>query len=541
MKTAVIRHRVADFLKSHAPFDSLNNEDLLALAGSGRVKFHESEEDLFSAGDAVGAQVWVIQQGRVEMWEADQRRDVLGAGDLLGLEGVAGLDRYTYTARTSTDVILYAVDASLFESMVARYDDVSRYLAAHFSLSSVAGVGRTSWLDAAAPPGSFLQARFGVTLPMTTREAVRQMLAQDTEELMHEGRVALTADVLAMFCHRNPARLLREIRQAGSAEEMIPLLDLATRMVMEAMAHATDVDDGARIGAAVVSAMAECAVRLAEEGLDHFERPALPSGWLTFGAAARYDLIRPRWPNMAAVYDDSADATPDAGVFFTMWNGQADSWLHRFGLMETAAVWPPGTHPCMPLSAWKSFFTETIARPLGHDLYARREFFDLRTMAGDPRVLHHLQSHIGDELGKPNALVPLLANDTLSHLPPMTFFGGLVLELDGGERPAFDVTETALTPIADAARVFALGRRRLEVTNTLDRLASAAADFPAHARLFEESAEAFRIALYHQTLAGGPRIDPSRLGRYDSRLLKTAFGSIQRLLELTHTIFVAGA
>jgi CBS domain-containing protein len=114
----------------------------------------------------------------------------------------------------------------------------------------------------------------------------------------------------------------------------------------------------------------------------------------------------------------------------------------------------------------------------------------------------------------------------------------LVVELDGGERPAFDVSETALTPIADAARVFALSARRLSVTNTLDRLTAAAADFPSRAAVFEEAAEAFRVALYHQTLAGSPKIDARRLGRYDSRLLKTAFASIQRLLEFTMETFV---
>ena len=67
MKTTVIRHRVADFLRSHAPFDALAADDLLALAGSGRVKFHESEESIFEEGDMIGPMVWVIQQGRVEL------------------------------------------------------------------------------------------------------------------------------------------------------------------------------------------------------------------------------------------------------------------------------------------------------------------------------------------------------------------------------------------------------------------------------------------------------------------------------------------
>ena len=112
-------------------------------------------------------------------------------------------------------------------------------------------------------------------------------------------------------------------------------------------------------------------------------------------------------------------------------------------------------------------------------------------------------------------------------------------EFDGGQQPAFDVAAAALTPIADVARVFTLAARRLEVTNTLHRLAAAALHFPARATVFEQAAEAFRIALYHQTLAGTNRIDPAQLGRYDSRLLKTAFASIERLLEFTAETFHA--
>ena len=91
MKTSVIRHRVADFLKTHAPFDALAEPDLLDLAGSGRVKFHESDEYILQQGDAKGAVLWIIQQGRVELMEGrpsgDRLRDVLGEGDLLGLTG----------------------------------------------------------------------------------------------------------------------------------------------------------------------------------------------------------------------------------------------------------------------------------------------------------------------------------------------------------------------------------------------------------------------------------------------------------------------
>ena len=44
METAVISYRVADFLKTHAPFHGVAEDDLLALASGGRVRFYEPNE-----------------------------------------------------------------------------------------------------------------------------------------------------------------------------------------------------------------------------------------------------------------------------------------------------------------------------------------------------------------------------------------------------------------------------------------------------------------------------------------------------------------
>src|ERR1041384_6403552 len=106
MKTSVIRHRVADFLKTHAPFDALSEPDLLELAGSGRVKFHESDEYVLRQGDAKGQIVWVIQRGRVELIEqhasGEQLRDVLGEGELIGLDRFAGDGSVACSAKTAS-------------------------------------------------------------------------------------------------------------------------------------------------------------------------------------------------------------------------------------------------------------------------------------------------------------------------------------------------------------------------------------------------------------------------------------------------------
>jgi len=184
---------VADFLKQHAPFDILPEADLLDLAGSGKVKFHEAEEYVFRQGDPKGHFVWTIQQGRVELVEerptGEHLRDVLGEGDLLGLERFAGDGSCLYSARTASDVILYGVAATQFESTVDRYPSVRRFLAAHVSVSGNLGFNRTSWLEADAPPLAFLRSRLDV-LPRdaSTKDAV-SVLAES-----RSGVVALVDD-----------------------------------------------------------------------------------------------------------------------------------------------------------------------------------------------------------------------------------------------------------------------------------------------------------------------------------------------------------
>ena len=609
MKTSVIRYRVADFLKRYAPFDAISEPDLLDLAASGRVKFHQSNEYVFRQGETNGQLVWIVQQGRVELLEqsasGEQLRDVLGEGDLLGLERFAGDGPRLYSARTATDVILYGVAAPVFESLIVQYPTVKRFLSAHFSVSGILGFGKTSWLDAEPPSMDFLRARLVVipldasfaeaapaligarngaaafvdeskhpvgiiapidfcarltarpcpptiAAPLSTRAIVREMLRARTEELAITAdgsansplQAILTASELALFCGHNPVRLLKAIRQAGSVEEIAPLLQLATRLVLEAMAQPVDVDDCCQIGTEVAAALANACIRLASAqvlaaGIDP---PAASFCWMMFGVSARGELLRAALPTIAAVYDDSNDAfKPEDRMYFAAVAGETMAWFHDCGVAGPGLLWPRGSQPCMPLSAWRQLYCETIRNPLDHDLYARREFFDVLPLSGDFPMLEKLHNEISLELDGHETAIPLLANDTLGHLPPLTFFHGLVLELDGAQRDSFDIASAAIAPITGAARVFAIAKRRLTPANTLQRLAAAQLDFPENTAIFSEAADAFRIALYYQAISGGPQINAGNLGRFDQLLLKTAFSSIQRLLEFTASTFIPTA
>lgn len=137
MNTATIRYRVADFLSRHAPFQFVEQADLLSLAGSGSVRFHEKDEYIFRQGEPRREYVSVIQQGMVDLHEetaaGTRLRDRLGEGELLGIGRFLEAKHYLYTAKTSGDVLLYRFPAAEFDRIVAKYPQVADYLSAYFS------------------------------------------------------------------------------------------------------------------------------------------------------------------------------------------------------------------------------------------------------------------------------------------------------------------------------------------------------------------------------------------------------------------------
>ena len=134
METASISYRVADFLKKHAPFHAVADADLLALTEQGRVRFYEPNEYILWQGEPHKAHVFVIQQGTVSLWdEAGERpelRDVRGPGDMLGLERYNDARSCLHTARSESDVVIYAFQTDDFEGSVLKYPHAAQYVAA---------------------------------------------------------------------------------------------------------------------------------------------------------------------------------------------------------------------------------------------------------------------------------------------------------------------------------------------------------------------------------------------------------------------------
>ncbi len=136
-ETWSIRYRVVDFLKQYPPFQAMAEDDLLALASRGRVRFHETDEYLYWQGQR-GPFLLVIQQGTVSLWEdsggGEQLRDIRGPGDLLAIDSLLGSETYLHSAKANSDVLLYALETADFLPLLDKYPSSSRYVAAHASV-----------------------------------------------------------------------------------------------------------------------------------------------------------------------------------------------------------------------------------------------------------------------------------------------------------------------------------------------------------------------------------------------------------------------
>jgi CBS domain-containing protein len=245
--------------------------------------------------------------------------------------------------------------------------------------------------------------------------------------------------------------------------------------------------------------------------------------------------MQPSFPTIAAIYDDLHPLyNPADRKYFLVVAEKVAHWLQESGLSGDLMCWPEGANPAMALSDWKRLYSDTIQHPLDHDLYTCRGFFDIQLLTGEPSILTALQVHIAEAFSKESLALALLANDTLSHVPPLTFFEGLVVGIDGARSESFDIDAAILSPIADAARVYALATGNFNTSGTLSRLQQS-----ADSAL--EAMEAFRVALYYRTLEGAPHIAPSRLGKLDQNLIKSALNSTKRFLEATFQRFTEPA
>jgi CBS domain-containing protein len=104
-------HDIAEFLRQHPPFDTLDDE-LAAIAASAEVEFFAAGTAIVESADATWEYVYVVRRGAVELAMGDRLMDVMGEGELFGYLSVLQERPLGFTARAAEDTLVYRIPAT---------------------------------------------------------------------------------------------------------------------------------------------------------------------------------------------------------------------------------------------------------------------------------------------------------------------------------------------------------------------------------------------------------------------------------------------
>jgi CBS domain-containing protein len=566
MHTAAIGYRVADFLKQHPPFNSIEEPDLLSLVSRGRVKFHESDEFLCWQNGAYSPFFFVIQQGSVSLWEEaggkEHLRDVRGPGDIIGIERFLGSQSSPYSAKSNGDVVLYALLADDFEPLLAKYPQAKRYVDAH---STAGGVYHDAAHQGVHEKFVAELARhsepLSCSLGSTVAEAAQLMRVENSDAVavMLGGKLhgLLTArDIVSWAADcGSPSQTVEHI-MGTSPPPVAPQTSVSDCVLAMSRANSNFValtTDGTPEGEflrllssadlqpgfgdnplAILREIAHASgievLRLMHRRARAFllEQLAEPStvDWLAAFADRINLAIAKRLTELAGNASDQwtwcfwgaagrcellVPAEPEVALLCRdaadVARGHQALQRLRADLAECGYL--PHAAPdfdakilCATVATWRDRFSEWIREPIWTQMYRARPLFDLRPAWGDSEPWQRLEQSAREIIRAEPSFQKVLANDCMSELPPLTFFQDAVVDESGERTEVFALQLRALGPVVEVGRVFGIANQRVLGSSTLERLELARSRMPAHESIFREAIETFRVLLYLQARTG---------------------------------------
>lgn len=344
----------------------------------------------------------------------------------------------------------------------------------------------------------------------------------------------------------HPVGLAAEVERAATVDE---LASPASRMtdIIRALADggAGAVEIG-RVIAELNDRIVRRLVALVEAELTgEGSRPPVAYSWLVAGSEGRREQTLKTDQDNGLVYEDPDPADAAACErYFRRLAAAAAEGLSRLGyppcpggFMASNPRW------CRPLSAWRAEVETWLDAPEPPRLLFASVFCDMRPAAGDERPGLGLWRWLCERAPASPLFLRFMALTALERGPALDLFGRLAVAGRGPHRGALDLKGSALLPVTQAMRVYALSLGIVE-TNTADRLRAVVERGAIPAAESRDLGDAYavvsRLRLRHQLdeLAAGRApdnwIDPEALPRTDRLLLKEAFKTIawlQRLLE----------
>lgn len=220
------------------------------------------------------------------------------------------------------------------------------------------------------------------------------------------------------------------------------------------------VDEGASsqmIGNAMSSIGRSLMRRIIELAEAEIGPPPVPYCFMVHGSLARNDQSIITDQDNAMILHDSFDPSQHDAYFKELAQRVSDGLdacgypYCKGGIMATNNDWR------QPLSKWKQYFENWIAKPDPQRLLHSSIFFDLDAVYGEERFVEELQDLLAARARNSPLFLAALARNALSRTPPLGLFRTFVLEKDGRHNNSINIKRRGVAPLNDVIRVHAMG------------------------------------------------------------------------------------
>jgi CBS domain-containing protein len=117
-------HDTAEFLRRHAPFDTLDEETLERVAASAEIESHAAGAPILESAEETSRFAYVVRRGAVELAIGGRLLDLLGEGEMFGFASLLEEGPLGFVARAAEDTLVYRIPADVIRPVLERPDAV---------------------------------------------------------------------------------------------------------------------------------------------------------------------------------------------------------------------------------------------------------------------------------------------------------------------------------------------------------------------------------------------------------------------------------
>lgn len=352
--------------------------------------------------------------------------------------------------------------------------------------------------------------------------------------------VCTQKDLLAQS-GRHPAGFIHEIRLARSPARFREICDDVEKMARTYLEAGIS---GLLLGEICAELYDELVQQLIDISLADMTDGGIPLldvswAWIAVGSDGRREQVLRTDMDNALVFASSGDPKQDEknrAYFLNLTNRVigllVDAGFARCqgGVMASNPNW------CKTDAEWMAELKNSDQIVGGGGLLRALILYDLRYVAGDKTLTDALRQTVFDSVESSRTIQRNMAELVVATPPPLNFWGSFVVEKKGGHEGEFDIKNRGLTPLRDAARLFALNAGLRQHHSTGGRWLELASAQPDMKELASLAREGYDQLLRIRTLTGiqrgdaGRFIDPAALTQLQRGQLVNVF-DVQRMVQ----------